>query len=48
MFIKEIKPKALKLESGDLLIMSGKSRRVFHGVPRIIEHSFDDKNFTSQ
>lgn len=38
-------PYALKLESGDLLIMSGRARRVYHGVPRIIENSFDEEEF---
>ncbi|OAV90800.1 hypothetical protein PTTG_06089 [Puccinia triticina 1-1 BBBD Race 1] len=36
---REEEPLAIKLESGDGLIMSGPSRRYFHGVPRIIEHS---------
>ncbi|KAI8800721.1 hypothetical protein BJ742DRAFT_859821 [Cladochytrium replicatum] len=30
-------PTALVLHSGDILVMSGKSRRKFHGVPRILE-----------
>jgi len=25
------------LESGDVVLMAGESRRVFHGVPRILE-----------
>ncbi len=33
------KPIALRLESGDLVIMSGPSRRSFHGVPRVIPDS---------
>ncbi|KAH9443234.1 hypothetical protein MJO28_014691 [Puccinia striiformis f. sp. tritici] len=36
---RDEEPLAIKLESGDGLIMSGPSRRFFHGVPRIIEHS---------
>lgn len=32
-------PLALRLDSGDALIMAGESRRFFHGVPRIIEDS---------
>ncbi|KAA1073679.1 hypothetical protein PGT21_022364 [Puccinia graminis f. sp. tritici] len=36
---REEEPLAIKLESGDALIMAGPSRRFFHGVPRIIEHS---------
>ncbi|PLW36840.1 hypothetical protein PCASD_15286 [Puccinia coronata f. sp. avenae] len=39
---REEEPLAIKLESGDGLIMSGDSRRYFHGVPRIIEHSLPD------
>lgn len=30
-------PMAIKLESGDLVIMSGKARRSFHGVPRVLK-----------
>jgi alkylated DNA repair protein alkB family protein 1 len=33
------KPMALKLQSGDLIIMSGNSRRAFHGVPRLLENT---------
>lgn len=36
---RDEEPLALKLESGDGLIMAGPSRRYFHGVPRIIEES---------
>ncbi|KAG0150731.1 hypothetical protein CROQUDRAFT_668360 [Cronartium quercuum f. sp. fusiforme G11] len=36
---REDHPLALRLESGDALIMAGESRRFFHGVPRIIENS---------
>lgn len=31
----------LLLRSGDCLIMSGESRRIFHGVPRIVEDDMD-------
>ncbi|KAJ2990722.1 hypothetical protein HDV02_004184 [Globomyces sp. JEL0801] len=33
------KPMAVRLESGDIIIMSNQARRAFHGVPRIIEDS---------
>lgn len=36
---RDEEPLAIKLESGDGLIMSGPSRRYFHSVPRIIEDS---------
>ena len=32
-------PSALRLHSGDVLLMSGEKRRAFHAVPRIIEDS---------
>jgi alkylated DNA repair protein alkB family protein 1 len=32
---KEIEPLAIKLETGDLVIMSGRSRRCNHGVPKV-------------
>lgn len=34
---RETTPIPILLRSGDVVIMSGPSRRVFHGVPRIIE-----------
>lgn len=36
---KEHTPIAMYLHSGDIMIMGGKSRRCYHGVPRIIENS---------
>lgn len=30
---------------GDLLIMSGYSRTCYHGVPRVLEGSFNEKKF---
>ncbi|KAI8891907.1 hypothetical protein BC833DRAFT_533566 [Globomyces pollinis-pini] len=36
------KPMAVRLESGDIIIMSNQARRAFHGVPRIIEDSLPD------
>jgi len=33
-------PYALKLESGDLLVMARDSRRVYHGLARIIQNTF--------
>ena len=43
---KEEEPIPVALESGDLIIMSGFSRKVFHGVPRIIENTFEYEKFT--
>lgn len=37
------RPIPFRLESGDVIVMSGPCRRVFHGVPRIIENSMDDR-----
>lgn len=37
---KHREPLAIKLEAGDLMVMSGYSRVCYHGVPRIIEDSF--------
>ena len=37
---RETAPVAVKLEAGDLMIMSGYSRVCYHGVPRIIENSY--------
>lgn len=34
---RDVKPIPFLLESGDVIIMAGEGRRVFHGVPRIIE-----------
>jgi len=44
-YTKDSEPIPLILETGDLFIMSGNSRKCFHGVPRIIENSFDNKQF---
>lgn len=35
---RDVKPIPFLLESGDVIIMAGEGRRVFHGVPRIIEN----------
>ena len=40
---RETRPRAVRLDSGDLFIMSGPSRHCFHGVPRIIKDSFISK-----
>jgi alkylated DNA repair protein alkB family protein 1 len=37
---KTVKPHALCLDSGDLLIMSREARLCYHGVPRVLEGSF--------
>jgi len=34
---KEEPPTAMYIRSGDVVIMGGKSRQFYHGVPRIIE-----------
>lgn len=39
---RDEKPTAIYLRSGDALIMSGACRRVYHGVPRIIEGSLPE------
>ncbi|KAJ3029802.1 UNVERIFIED_CONTAM: hypothetical protein HDU68_011029 [Siphonaria sp. JEL0065] len=39
---KDPLPISLILRSGDIIVMSGASRRVFHGVPRIISNSLPD------
>jgi alkylated DNA repair protein alkB family protein 1 len=36
---RDIRPTAILLRSGDAVVLSGESRRAFHGVPRIIEDS---------
>jgi alkylated DNA repair protein alkB family protein 1 len=36
---KDIKPKAIWLKSGDIVIMSGKSRLSYHAVPKIFNDS---------
>lgn len=33
---KQVRPKALLLNSGDVVIMSGQSRLAYHGVPKIL------------
>lgn len=35
---KQVRPKALLLNSGDIVIMSGQSRLAYHGVPKILSH----------
>lgn len=36
---RDDRPVAIYLRSGDILVMSGPSRRAYHGIPRIIEGS---------
>ena len=38
---KSVRPSALLLQSGDIVIMSGPSRTVFHGVPKVVSPSAD-------
>ena len=38
---KSVQPSALLLRSGDIVIMSGPSRTVFHGVPKVVSPSAD-------
>ena len=38
---KEEEPIAIRLDSGDVLVMGKEARLCYHGVPRIIEGSFD-------
>lgn len=42
---KEIKPHAIKLDGGDILIMSREARLSYHGVPRVIENTFPREIF---
>ena len=51
--IKDNKPLAIKLDSGDLLsnfeiyyvlVMSNDSRKCYHGVPRVIAGTYKPKN----
>ena len=37
--VKEDPPIAVKLNSGDLVVMGGEARRVFHGVPKVFPDS---------
>ncbi len=37
---KDIEPLAVRLNSGDLCVMSQESRRCFHGVPKVMKNSF--------
>ncbi|CAD6565018.1 MAG: hypothetical protein CYPHOPRED_005025 [Cyphobasidiales sp. Tagirdzhanova-0007] len=39
---RDKKPIAFMLDSGDALVMSGESRRIFHGIPRIIEDRMNE------
>lgn len=38
---KAERPVAIRLDSGDLLVMSGESRKAYHGIPRVISNSFN-------
>lgn len=42
---KSVSPQAIRLDSGDVMIMSEAARRCVHGVPRILEGSVLKKNF---
>ena len=42
---KDDKPLAIRIDSGDLLIMGGEARRSWHGVPRILGGSFQREEF---
>ena len=35
---KQVRPKALLLNSGDVVVMAGQSRLAYHGVPKILPH----------
>lgn len=41
---KETPPVSVMLNSGDVLVMSGESRRCFHAVPRIMNQDAHDEN----
>lgn len=38
---KEDAPTAILLRAGDCMVLSGKSRRYFHGVPTILDYDYD-------
>ena len=40
---KDICPKALLLNSGDVIIMSGDSRLAYHGIPKVLAPAGDDE-----
>ena len=42
---KSTKPEAIRLRSGDLCIMSGKSRLSYHGVPKVIKEDCIEEYF---
>lgn len=46
---REVKPIALYIRSGDIVLMGGESRFFYHGVPRMIENScpsfFDSSDY---
>ena len=42
---KDDKPLAIRLDSGDLCVMAGESRKSWHGVPRVIENSFNKEKY---
>lgn len=37
---KDVEPQAVRLDSGDVVLMSEESRVCYHGVPRILQKSF--------
>ena len=46
---KETKPSAIMLHSGDICVMSGQSRLVYHAVPRIMQsNSLEECIFTEK
>lgn len=42
---KDFSPVPIQLDSGDLMVMAGYARNCYHGVPRIMENSFDKHTF---
>ena len=42
---KDFTPHPIKLDSGDLMVMSGYSRNCYHGVPRVLSESFQYELF---
>jgi len=34
---RDVAPTALLLRSGDVVVMTGRARRCFHGVPRVLD-----------
>ena len=43
---KDTQPIALRLDSGDVMVMADEARRVFHGVPRVLQESYKGSEYS--